>query len=107
VEIVTDELTLSSTDAYAAAGISARQGDWWITHGAIPLDNPNPGSGRRRRIPAWYVPRLRLLGQISAAFGGDGNGGPKHTVLRMIFDNYENGRFGFDGFALTWEVEES
>jgi hypothetical protein len=85
------------------AGISYRQLDWWITHGAVPLDSPNPGSGGRRMIPDWYIPRLRLLGHISAA--GGNNGGMQAHALRRVFDNYEAERVEFDGFAITWKVE--
>jgi hypothetical protein len=96
---------LRSPDAAAAAGISYRQLDWWLTHGAVPHDNPHPGSGGRRTIPAWYIPRLRLMGQMSAAVSIDGNGGFPHTVLRQVFDNYEDGELQLDGFSLRWRVD--
>jgi hypothetical protein len=93
--------------AAEAAGISYRQLDWWITHEAVPHRDPHPGSGHRRSVPEWFIPRLRLMGKLSAQTGQGGNGGLPAHVMRQVFDNYETGRVDFDGFAIIWQPEPS
>lgn len=99
---------LSSPQICDAADITYRQLDHWIRQGAIPtaeIEGINEGSGSQRRIPAWYIPRLRLIGQMQRSLSENSRTGMSHSLMLRIFHHYHNGRLDFDGFTITWDVE--
>lgn len=98
---------LSATDVCEQSAISYRQLDWWIRHDAIPVtdDMANPGSGNHRRIPAWYIPRLRLLGEVQRSLGSGGAGGINAQHLRNIFENYHVGSIQIGPVTIAWDCD--
>ena len=45
-----EDTGFSASEVCRVADISYRQLDHWVSTGQIPVDNPNPGYGRRRRF---------------------------------------------------------
>jgi hypothetical protein len=101
--------SLSAPEACERAGITYRQLDWWIRNDAIPVtdDMDAPGSGHYRRVPDWYVPRLRLLGEVQRALGNGGNGGVHARHLRKMFDHYYIGSYTAGPITITWTPEST
>lgn len=99
---------VSSPDAADLAGITYRQLDYWVRNGIVrPLVNAS-GSGSRRLIAREDIPRMRLLGRIQRQLGADGTGpsGVSAELARLIMRDYRRGSMIFDGFALSWKVED-
>lgn len=112
--MVTDEM-VPLTEACERAGVTYRQIDSWARCGVLRfesttrdgrvLGNRGAGSGTRRQIEAWKIPRLRLLGKLQRELGGR-NYGINGPLMRAVFENYREGQISFDGFSLSWWVEE-
>lgn len=106
------ETRLSAVDAARRAGITYRQLDYYARLGLLEemcydagvsaRGIADVGSGRRRSIPTAIIPRLRLIGRLQRGFGS----GVNTDVLRQVTHNYRLGSKIFDGFALSWRVED-
>lgn len=94
---------ISSEELAKRSGASYRQIDYWTRHGIFgPVGNATPGSGHPRRYDAKIVPRVRLLSNVSKAFGGD----ISHSNLHKIYRAYPRGSVSFGrGIKLSWKVE--
>lgn len=92
---------VSAIEMCRRTGASYRQLDYWIRTHVIPLDDATPGSGNRRRMPMWMVPRIRLMTNVAVAFMGMSPG----EILARVFANYEDGHLDMGGWQMTWEVE--
>lgn len=101
-------IPVSSGDVISRAGITYRQLDYWISTGVVRPLVPAAGSGTRRWFRTEDIPRLRLLGRLRAQLGGleAGQGGVNAEVARRIMREYRRGSMIFDGFALSWKVED-
>lgn len=99
---------ISSGDAVRRSGITYRQLDYWISIGVVRPLVKAQGSGTRRLFRPEDVPRMRLLGRLQAQIGSaaGGQGGVNAEVARRIMREYRRGSMIFDGFALSWKVEE-
>jgi len=97
---------VSTVEAARQSGCSYRQVDYWIRTGAVPATTmmTGLGSGKYRQIPAWYIPRLKLLGNVSKLFGI--RNGPPVEMMRDLFDNYDKGQMAYDEITVSWKVEK-
>lgn len=57
----------TTNEAAKLAGVSYRQLDYWITCGYIRLNDPNPGSGQPRRLPASQLAILLRMAELVRA----------------------------------------
>jgi hypothetical protein len=79
-------VTLTTTGALAASGVSYRRLDYWCRVGVfdtIPRFEPNPGSGVSRRWSVEHVQALTVCGRLADAFTED-TAWPKNVPTRAL-----------------------
>lgn len=91
---------ISSMELCKRTGASYRQIDYWCRGDVFKPSNGHnsPGSGNPREFDASIVPAVKLLVRVSQRF---------HSLIRLetlkiIFDNYENGKVDFEDLTLIW-----
>jgi len=87
-----------------ATGATFRQIDLWYHYGMRLTkewqDYPLSGQGIPRDYDPQYIPRLKLMAELTNKYGACF----PVSVLQQIFDNYEEGSIELvDGIILKWE----
>ncbi len=94
-------MLINTRELIKRTGASFRQIDYWCRMGVIStVGKRTPGSGYYRQFDEEVVNRVKLVVNVSKAFGS-----PLHTKeLKGIYDNYDDGKLDLgDGIILLWE----
>ncbi len=62
-----DGASTATTADLTAAGVTARQVDYWVTKGRLQAEHPAPGTGQPLRFPPAEVRITRVMAALIAA----------------------------------------
>lgn len=95
-------ITIGTVELCRRTGATYRQVTYWCSKGVItPVDEPNPGSGYKRKFDETIVVKVRFLTEITRAFHSKLD----HRDLKAILSTYEMGIAYFGPLQLTWAVK--
>lgn len=87
----------------AATGATARQVDLLVTYDMDLFSNDVQGQGNHRNYREEAVPVVRLLVDFQKKMGGN----IPHSILKLIYDNYQEECVRVGRVWLTWRANRA
>lgn len=97
----TKPMSMRTSTLARLSGGTYRQIDYWVGSGVIPREHWEcvGGQGSIRLFDERILDRVRFLVSVSKLF----RGGLKTSVLKEIYEKYQDGQVDFNGVKLIWE----